>query len=312
MVAGCRSWGEDEQQAAEHQPARRGELSVEAVGQDRGGAGEAGRLRTGVEPGRHVDDEDDSGAERAERENDPSEAPPPAAKDEDADRRRQQRHRDEHEGVGVDRRLDPDKRRFGCDQPGVPRLADLDPAVVDELSREQAGRGGDDHAADAALRRQHRAGPGRGAGQRSPGGAKAALGEPERPEQDDAERPQPPPGPSGEPPEARVDRLPPREEALRPAPRREPPAPGSDEDSRLDPVEDPIDSAIDAAGPAHGPVEQGGPAAAIGRCYHRAPLGPRLLRGLPRAREGLFLAPISVLAGWLSFRSSPLQIQPLP
>ena len=49
-------------------------------------------------------------------------------------------------GLDVDgRRL----RRFG--QARVAGLADLDAAVVDELGDEQAGGGGDDHAADRPL-----------------------------------------------------------------------------------------------------------------------------------------------------------------
>jgi hypothetical protein len=45
MVAGCRLWGEDEQRTAEHHAPRRGDLGVEAVGEDRLGTGEASQLR---------------------------------------------------------------------------------------------------------------------------------------------------------------------------------------------------------------------------------------------------------------------------
>ena len=44
MVAGCRFWGEDEKQTAQDQARRRGELGVEALLEEGGGAGEQGGL----------------------------------------------------------------------------------------------------------------------------------------------------------------------------------------------------------------------------------------------------------------------------
>ena len=64
MVAGRRFRGEDEQGAAQHQPARRGELGVEALFEDRRRTREQRGLRAGVEAGGPVDEEDDGGAEQ--------------------------------------------------------------------------------------------------------------------------------------------------------------------------------------------------------------------------------------------------------
>ena len=51
MVAGCRFWGEDEEQAAQDHARRRGQLGVEALLENGGGAGEQGGLRAGVQAG---------------------------------------------------------------------------------------------------------------------------------------------------------------------------------------------------------------------------------------------------------------------
>jgi hypothetical protein len=70
MVAGRCFRGEDEQGAAEHQAGGGGDLGVEAVVEDGGGAGEARGLLARVEPRRQVDQEDNREAERPEHEDD--------------------------------------------------------------------------------------------------------------------------------------------------------------------------------------------------------------------------------------------------
>jgi hypothetical protein len=70
MVAGRRHRSEYEQRSGQHQRRRGGELGVEAVAQDGGGAGELRGLSALVEPGRHVDQERDGEAERPKREDD--------------------------------------------------------------------------------------------------------------------------------------------------------------------------------------------------------------------------------------------------
>jgi hypothetical protein len=72
MVAGRRLWGRNKQRPAQHQPCCCGDLSVEAVGEDRLGAGEARGLGTDVEPGWQVDQEAHGKAQRPEREDDPA------------------------------------------------------------------------------------------------------------------------------------------------------------------------------------------------------------------------------------------------
>jgi hypothetical protein len=74
MVAGRRLWSEDEQQSADHQPGGSGDLGVEAVEQDRTRAGEARAEPADLQPRRQVDEQDDGEAQRAEHEDDPSEA----------------------------------------------------------------------------------------------------------------------------------------------------------------------------------------------------------------------------------------------
>jgi hypothetical protein len=73
MVAGRRLRGRDQQQAAEHQAGRRGDLGVEAVEQDGGGGGEARRLGAGVEPSRQIDQQDHRQAQHPKNEDDPPE-----------------------------------------------------------------------------------------------------------------------------------------------------------------------------------------------------------------------------------------------
>ncbi len=62
---------------------------------------------------------------------------------EGADRNRDQSDRDQEVGMGLPRRADVDGRRLGdaAGQVRITRLADLDPAVVDELGGDQAGAG---------------------------------------------------------------------------------------------------------------------------------------------------------------------------
>ncbi len=74
MVAGRRLWGHNEQRASQNQACRGGYLGVEAVVENRLGSGEAGRLGTGIEAGRQVDEENHREAEQAECENDPTQA----------------------------------------------------------------------------------------------------------------------------------------------------------------------------------------------------------------------------------------------
>ena len=95
MVASRRLWGEDKQRSAQHQARRRGELGVEALLEDGGRSGEEGGLRSGVEAGGPVDEEDDAGGEKAEHEYGPSQSPPAGPGGGDPERRGDQRHRDQ-------------------------------------------------------------------------------------------------------------------------------------------------------------------------------------------------------------------------
>jgi hypothetical protein len=88
MVAVRRFWGHNKEQPAQHQSARGGDLGVEAVLEDRGGAGELRGLGARVEPGRPVDQEDDREAEQPEGEDDAAEAPAPLVAHRDDGERR--------------------------------------------------------------------------------------------------------------------------------------------------------------------------------------------------------------------------------
>jgi elongation factor G len=307
MVAGRRFRGDDEQGPGRDQSGGSGELRVEPVFEDRRGAGEDRRLLAGVEALRTVDEEDHGGAQQPEGDHDPAQPGPAAARGEHAEPAGDDGDRDEQVGVGVDRSLDPDRRRpRPAGQAGVSGLADLDPAIVGELGDEQAGGAGDDRGADRPFGGEGGARPCRGAGRegrRSPG---AALRGAEQPQEEDADGAQPAPGkaqgrdarPVGRPCQAQSG---PRRAATGPPAV----APGP-EDRGLGPDQEPVDLAVDPAGPGERELRQGPPPPANPRCYYSASLSPLLLRRLSRAREGLFLAPIPAFAGRLLFRSSPL------
>jgi hypothetical protein len=63
MVAGRRFWGHNEQHTTQHQPRCRGDLGVETVVENGLRAGETGRLDTGIQPRRQVDEKHDGEAE---------------------------------------------------------------------------------------------------------------------------------------------------------------------------------------------------------------------------------------------------------
>jgi hypothetical protein len=306
MVAGRRLWGEDEQQAAEHHAPGRGDLGVEALGEDGFRAREAGQLGGRVEAGGPVDEQDDRDAQGAEQEDRPTEAGAVAARRDHRERCGQQRDRNQHVGVGVDGGLEADFRgRRNSRQPGVARLAHLDPAVVDELGRDQAGGGGDDHGADRALGADSRACPGRLP--HAPGGAAVggAVGQAEGAEEADRQRPQPPTAPARQPPGTGVERPAQAPQPLRPTAADATGVSGGPDQPRLGRPQKPIHAAIDPACPLNGQGRRRSTATPR-RCYYSASLSPLLLRGLPRAREGLFLAPVPVLSGRPLFRSLPL------
>ncbi len=176
MVAGRRLRGEDEQRAAEHDARGRGDLGVKASLEDRSGAGKAGELRRGVEAGRPVDEQHHPEAERPEQKDRAPKAGPVPPGGEDREPGGQQRDRDQRPGVGIERGLKPDPRCLG--EPGeaaVARLTDLDTPVSRELRRDQTGGGGDDHSADSAIRREHRARARRAAARPRCGSARRSL-----------------------------------------------------------------------------------------------------------------------------------------
>ena len=311
MVAGRRFRGEDEQGATQHQPSRRGELGVEAILEDRCRAGEEGCLRAGVEAGGPVDEEDDGGAQQAEDEDDPAQLRPPPAGRGQRQHGGQQPHGHQQVGVGVDRSLGVHGRRPGrLGQAGVAGAADLDAAVVDELGGQQTGGGGGDHAADRPLRGDRGARPGRGPHRPCREDLRASLEEAEKAQAEHPDRAQAPARPAQQAAGAAAPGLRPAQQPLRPA-LRAPPRPGPPaQDRRLGANEEAVDPAVDPARPAQRQLRQRSPTAAIRRCYYSASPSPLLLRGLPRAREGLFLAPIPVLAGRPLFSSSPLHDNP--
>ena len=160
MVAGRRLWGCNEQRAAQHQARRSGDLGIEAVVENRPGAGEARGLGAAVEPRRQVDQEDHGEAEQAEHEDDPPDAAP-ALVAQRGERKcgREQRHRNQQIGMCFAGGLSARRGRACRGQAGVAELADLNRAVVDELGGDQAGGRSDDRQADRSLRGQHDAGP---------------------------------------------------------------------------------------------------------------------------------------------------------
>jgi hypothetical protein len=306
MVAGRRLRGEDEQQAAEHDACGSGELGPEALEQHRFGTREARDLGRGVEARRTVDQQDHRGADRPEHEDRAPEAGAVAAGGEERQRPGEQCDRDQRIGVGVDRCLEADLGGAGdTREAGVARLTDLYPAVVDELGGEQAGSGGDYHAADRPLGGDDRAGsrrPARRPGAEAPRGP---IGGAERAQERDRDRAQAPSAPARQALGPAPQRAGEGGEAPRPPPPDAPGVAGGEEQRRLGGPQQPVHAPVGAAAKAHGNRACGSPAAPR-RCYYSASLGPLVTCGPPRAREGLFLAPTPAIAGGPVYRSSPL------
>ncbi len=197
MVAGRRFWGEEEQRSTQHHSGRGGELRVKALDQDGLCTGEAGELGVGVETRRSVDDENDGGAKRAQQEDQAPRACPAPAGGEQGEGRGEQGDRDQHIGMGIDRGLEADFR--GARHPrqaGVARLTDLDTAIVDELRGDQRGGRGDDHGADRPLWGEYGTGPGRHRNRACDPASGRTLDQPERAQEEDRQRSQPPPAPA--------------------------------------------------------------------------------------------------------------------
>ncbi len=277
MVAGRRLWGHNEEKPAQHQSRRGGDLGVEAVVEDRLGAGEAGGLSARVEAGRQVDEEDDGEAEQAEREDDPPQPSPPlVAQDDEGEGSGQQRHWDKEEGMCFAGGLGVHGGRARGRQPGIARLTDLDRAVLDELRGDQAGGGTEDGEADRSLRGEHGTCPGRHAPRPGRAAQEAAFESRQEAKEHHADR-------------ARSLRQGSTEAAARL--RRPSRAFGQ---RRPGALQLPVDGSVHPAR----------------RCYHRASLRLLFCSSLRRARQGLFHAPIpAVLAGrrrFLRSLSSPL------
>ena len=232
-----------------------------------------------------------------------------------AEDRGEQGDRDQEEGVGVDRRLrGRPSERAAIGQSGVTGLADLDPAVVDELGGEQAD--GEEPTIATADRRargvstalarvEARTAQAAVAARRALGTARAVagrrtpIGRSRRPIQ------------RTQPSERGSRRAWPAQQPLRPAASRRGVARWAPRDQRrLGPEDQPVDLSIDAARPLEHPSRERFPTA-LARCYYPRRLVRFFFSGLSRARKGLFLAPIPVLAGRLLFRSSPLQFDTL-
>jgi hypothetical protein len=312
MVAGRRFRGDDQQQATEHQPRGGGQLRVETLLEDGRRTREERRLRAGVEAGGAVDEEHDGDGQQAEHEHPTPEPPPARAGGGDAEPAGEQRHRYEEVRVGVHGGLDTHGRRpRRFRQPRVAGAADLDAPVVDELRGEQAGGGGDDHAADRPFGGDHGARPGRSAHGPGRGPPSAALSEPEQAQGEDPERPQAAPGPARQATGAGVDGPAPAQKPPRPAGVRAAGACSGVQRDRLGAHEDPIDAAVDAPRPSREELWNRRPAPPP-RCYYSASPSPLLPSRLSGAREGLFLVPTTVPAGRLLFRSSPHRSTPLP
>jgi hypothetical protein len=161
MVAGGGFWGHNEERATQHQAGGGGDLSVEAVVEDRLGAGEAGGLDTRIEAGRQVNEEDDGQADQAEHEDDSSHAPSPLVAQRDQGQKGgEQRDGNQQERVRLAGGLRVHGRCACRRQPGIARLADFNCPVIDELGDDQAGGRGDDGQADRSLRGEHTTGAG--------------------------------------------------------------------------------------------------------------------------------------------------------
>ncbi len=269
MVAGRRFWGDNEQHAAQHQACGGRDLRVEAVVEDRLGAGEAGRLDTRVEPGRQVDEEDDGKADQAEHEDDSSQPPPALVAQRDQGQKgSEQRDGNQQERVRLAGGLRVHGRRACRRQPGIAQLVDLDRAVVDELRGDQAAGSGEDGEADRPLRGEHGA---------EAGGATPRPG-------CVAQQPSFEQGQATE--EENADGAQTAAEATPSGLRR---TPGLGE-SRPGTLKLAVDSVVELRGCR--------PYATPDRCYHRASLRLLFRSSFRRAREGLFHAPIpAALAG---------------
>jgi elongation factor G len=277
MVAGRRFWGHNEENPAQHQSGRGGDLGVEAVVEDRLGAGEAGGLSTRVEAGRQVDEEDDGEAEQAEHEDgSPQPAAPLVAQDDEGEGCGQQCHRDEQKGVCFACGLGVHGRCACRRQPGVAQLTDLNRAVLDELRGDQAGGGTEDGEADRSLRSEYGTGTGRHAPRPSRAAQEVAFDSRQEAKEQHADR-------------ARSLRQ--RSTKAAACLRRPSRAFGQ---RRPGALQLPVDGSVHPAR----------------RCYHRASLRLLFCSLLRRARQGLFHAPIpAVLAGrprFLRSLSSPL------
>jgi len=156
MVAGRRLWGRNEERAAQHQAGGGGDLGVEAVIEDRFGAGEAGGLDTRIEADRQIDEEDDREADKAEHEDDPSQAPSPfVAHRDEGQEGGEQRDGNQHECVRLAGGLHVHRRRACRRQSGIAQLVDFNRAVVDELCGDKTGRCAEDREADRPLRGEY-------------------------------------------------------------------------------------------------------------------------------------------------------------
>ncbi|HEU4944219.1 MAG TPA: hypothetical protein VFT10_03570 [Solirubrobacterales bacterium] len=301
MVAGCRFRGHNQERAPQHQAGRGGDLGVEAVQEDRGRAGEARGLLTGVEPRGQIDEENDRGAERAQREDDAADAVSArVAHRQRRQRRGEQRHRQQQVGVCLARRLGGDGGWRCGRQPRVAGLPDLDRAVLDELGRRQAGSGGDDDRADRSLRRQHGAGPGCAADCKVASPQQPAFQPGQKAEESRDDRPQAPPSarcqPLQTPQNALEARPAAQQEGVCAAIRRL--RPGS---YPRRPDQQCVGAPVDSPRPGFCTYAHDHCTAA-NRCYHRPSLRLLFCSSFRRAREGLFHAPnTAVLAGRLRF-----------
>jgi hypothetical protein len=98
----------------------------------------------------------------------------------------------QEEGVGFAGTLAADGGRACCRQARVAGLADLDRAVIDELSHDQAGGRADDGQADRPLRCQHGAAPSRRASRKGGAPQQGSFEQAEATEENLDHRPHPP------------------------------------------------------------------------------------------------------------------------
>ncbi|HEY1354740.1 MAG TPA: hypothetical protein VGF09_00350, partial [Solirubrobacterales bacterium] len=125
MVAGRGSRSENQQQSAEHQPGRGGELRVVPALQHGGRPREARRLGAGVEPGGPVDEEGHGEAGETEGEDHPAEPVAPGPGRDQAERDRERADGCEQIGVSGAGGFDRDQGRGRARQARVAGLADL-------------------------------------------------------------------------------------------------------------------------------------------------------------------------------------------